>query len=895
MMLERESKRFIFLIMVVICGLSLIAIVPLTQAKTIRVDINSPVSIGDGTSWDNAIKSINTAMTRATAGDEILVAQGNYYERVNVKAGVTLLGGFTRTGRDRARTDASGVFTTEINADSKGTAVTMAANTKIGGFRITKGKNDYGNGGGIYCNGENIIIINNRICFNEAGQGGGIACDVKSTNPIIMNNRIDNNKASTYGGGIATIKSSGTIAFNRINNNMAVKGGGALVCQMANPLIAHNVITGNTAVEDGGGAILCEYNAQPVMRNNIVSQNSAKSYGGAVYCLQGSAPSIINTTFYMNKSIDTLYYGIYSDASSTPNLRNLIIQNMGNAVVKGEKKASIVPYSLLISYLNEVDPSFVSASSGDFHLKPDSPAIDMGDPALEYNDSDGTRNDQGAYGGPLAGKIGVFYNGITHVQSFDAAVPCDFEIQLQSVLTSEGLEISIAETDEVILVVEGGSGLVSWEINGEEGPVDPRLISLNQGENIFTIKVYDVFGAAFEEEIAIIAGNTKAPRPKVAVLPDIVGECSVTITSNQYPIAIDDCRGEIKGVTSSPLMYNQKGEYLITWKFTNTSGVTATQAQRVIVADTTPPQPVKTTLPALIGECSTALVISQKPTAIDNCDGTITGSLVQKEPLIYSAPGTYSITWAYKDKSGNIKNQNQDVIIKDTKAPAPTKATLTAIKGTVGVPVVISETPTALDKCGGTTINGKLTQTTPLIYNQAGQYSITWTYTDSNGNSISQKQTVNIESPPPIIVPPVVTPDTTPPAVNAGDDKTLGEGYIAQLVAFANDDVTPQNRLSFAWYKGTEKIGSSAALNKVFNLGVHELRVEVTDEAGNIGTDTVKVTVAVLWWWQIQKNQKARESWQNFTFKSQPVQVTVPLLSQFRWPSLSTSNLSSMW
>jgi hypothetical protein len=46
-----------------------------------------------------------------------------------------------------------------------------------------------------------------------------------------------------------------------------------------------------------------------------------------------------------------------------------------------------------------VDPMFTDARNGDFTLKPGSPAIDAGDPASDFNDADGTRNDLGIYGG----------------------------------------------------------------------------------------------------------------------------------------------------------------------------------------------------------------------------------------------------------------------------------------------------------------------------------------------------------------------------------------------------------------------------------------------------------------------------------------------------------------
>jgi hypothetical protein len=44
-----------------------------------------------------------------------------------------------------------------------------------------------------------------------------------------------------------------------------------------------------------------------------------------------------------------------------------------------------------------LDPLFVSAATGDFHLTTTSPARDAGDPALR--DADGTAADLGAYSG----------------------------------------------------------------------------------------------------------------------------------------------------------------------------------------------------------------------------------------------------------------------------------------------------------------------------------------------------------------------------------------------------------------------------------------------------------------------------------------------------------------
>ena len=46
-----------------------------------------------------------------------------------------------------------------------------------------------------------------------------------------------------------------------------------------------------------------------------------------------------------------------------------------------------------------VDPTFVDATGGDFHLAASSPLVDAGPSTSTKNDPDGSPNDIGAYGG----------------------------------------------------------------------------------------------------------------------------------------------------------------------------------------------------------------------------------------------------------------------------------------------------------------------------------------------------------------------------------------------------------------------------------------------------------------------------------------------------------------
>lgn len=88
----------------------------------------------------------------------------------------------------------------------------------------------------------------------------------------------------------------------------------------------------------------------------------------------------------------------------------------------------------------------------------------------------------------------------------------------------------------------------------------------------------------------------------------------------------------------------------------------------VTVGDTAAPVPTLAALPHITGDCHT--VVSDIPTATDNCAGTITATTT--DPLSYSLPGTYVIHWTYHDGNGNSSAQNQNVTVTAPALPAAT-------------------------------------------------------------------------------------------------------------------------------------------------------------------------------------------------------------------------------
>lgn len=127
---------------------------------------------------------------------------------------------------------------------------------------------------------------------------------------------------------------------------------------------------------------------------------------------QGSL-EVTNNYFERNSTAVAIWF------QSTPTIKNNIIVNNSQGVqrVYSDGSIGIVDYNTVfnneIDFANvyspefgthnlSVDPRLVAAAQEDYRLQSTSPCINTGDPAVTYNDTDGTRNDLGVFGGPLA-------------------------------------------------------------------------------------------------------------------------------------------------------------------------------------------------------------------------------------------------------------------------------------------------------------------------------------------------------------------------------------------------------------------------------------------------------------------------------------------------------------
>ena len=196
------------------------------------------------------------------------------------------------------------------------------------------------------------------------------------------------------------------------------------------------------------------------------------------------------------------------------------------------------------------------------------------------------------------------------------------------------------------------------------------------------------------------------------------------------------------------------GTNIITWTATDTSGLQTVVTQNAIIQDTTPPTFTTNPLPQVNIEAGSNVVVND-PYTFDfyqTNPPTITNNLTL--PLSF---GPNTITWTATDVYSNTSTLSQNINIVDTTPPTITPPTTLIVEANNILSTVTPTTPTVTD--ASTTYGQiiKITNDAPTSY-PLGNTTVTWTTTDSSGNTSSTTQTITVQ-------------DTTPPAFT---NATLG-------------------------------------------------------------------------------------------------------------------------
>jgi uncharacterized repeat protein (TIGR01451 family) len=339
--------------------------------------------------------TVQDAVDAADAPDDVIKVAGGVYGGVQSRAGLTqavyisksiaIQGGYSPTDWDTPDPEAN---PTTLDAQSQGRViyVTGEVSATIEGLRITGGLaagagpilQSEGTGGGVYAISATITLSNNHVFGNQAWLGGGAF--LTSTLANLRGNSIYSNGAGIGGGGLLLGNTDAALSGNLFLANVADSGGGLLLFE-SNPVLTNNVVADNQAIATGSGLYLA--GSSPRLFHTTIARNLGGDGSGLHIADSGSQTSTVALT---NTILVGHQVGITATAGNSARLQATLwgtgtwanVQDWGG------------PGAISTGTLNlSGGPGFLDPDGGDYHIGPDSAALDAGLDAGVTVDVDG--------------------------------------------------------------------------------------------------------------------------------------------------------------------------------------------------------------------------------------------------------------------------------------------------------------------------------------------------------------------------------------------------------------------------------------------------------------------------------------------------------------------------
>jgi len=337
----------------------------------------------------------------------------------------------------------------------------------------------------------------------------------------------------------------------------------------------------------------------------------------------------------------------------------------------------------------------------------------------------------------------------------------------------------------------------------------PEVFSL--GETIVNWTVTDVMRniSTIQQQVTLIDSTS----PRVDIPEDIIIEAS-SINENEVLLIEPEVFDEVKiqSLSNDAPQNFPLGETTVTWMVSDSSGNIATSSQKVIVVDTTAPYFLLNPITLEATTSSGADTVLEIPQINDIQDVSITNDAPDVFPF-----GETIVTWVATDESGNQLTQTQSVNVIDTKKPiilVPSDMEIEAIGIDTKIDdlgELITEDISEIDS-----VSNDAPESFPL-----GETVVTWTATDTYGNTASDTQLVTVL-------------DTTAPSID------MPENIVMEATGL-HDNIVKLDTITADDNVGVILITNDAP--PMFDLGVTIVSWTISDNAGNAATVQQQVSL----------------------------------------------------
>ena len=268
-------------------------------------------------------------------------------------------------------------------------------------------------------------------------------------------------------------------------------------------------------------------------------------------------------------------------------------------------------------------------------------------------------------------------------------------------------------------------------------------------------------------------------------------------------------------ISNAPEMFSL-GTSIIIWTAVDNSGNSSFATQEVNVVDTTPP---------IISSISDKIVEAVSPyqnivkLEVPDADDILGVISVTSDAPEFFPLGETIVTWTSTDIAGNTASTEQRIILIDETSPVLQLPEDLVVEATSSDQNEVSlGDATATDNIDIASVTNDAPDTFPL-----GETVVTWTVTDSSGNSATAAQTVSIvdTTAPELIIPENIIVDsiTIEKLVEIGEANAID--LVDTLPAVTNDapEIFPLGDTIVTW-SVADQFGNSASLQQIVSVQV---------------------------------------------------------------------------